>query len=331
MVNFSISPAPLPGKLQRVRRGAPCPICNHTDWCSTAENGNFAICMRVSDGSLRQARNKGYIHLFKKRLNCPPAPIFTQNSTSSLAPIERRNAAYLRWLGSLRLSGRHADDLLSRGLSDAEAARLLFATVPDRGRASTLCSVLAGELDLTGVPGFWRDQNGQWQAMVRERGFFIPVRDAHGQIAAMQIRTERGDSRYLWFSSPGKASGASSGTPVHFARPWRVVSTGEAIITEGPLKADIVAEFLDAGVVAVAGVSSFNDDFGYWLRSQIPNLHTVWLALDSDWHIKKAVERAMLRLLASVERANLIGGLFDWSGAKGLDDLLNQEVNGWRP
>jgi len=219
---------------------------------------------------------------------------------------------------------------MRRGLSDTEIARNRYATYPS---STTIpcrrTAKLAAQFDLTGVPGFFR-YGDHWRFAAGGPGFFVPVRDVQCRIQACQVRLDYGSTRYIWFSSAtANQGGTSSGTPIHFARPWRAVSTGEAIITEGPLKADVIAERLDACVVAVAGVNAFQDGFGRWLREQLPMLRTVLIGFDSDWHLKPQVENAMLRLMATVEGAGLEGGLLDWSGAKakGLDDLLNEEAN----
>ena len=49
-------------ELIRVGRGYPCPICNKPDWCSVSSDGTFCICMRISDGSVQQTQNGGYLH-----------------------------------------------------------------------------------------------------------------------------------------------------------------------------------------------------------------------------------------------------------------------------
>jgi len=311
--------------LLRVSKSEPCPICNHPDWCSVSDDDKIAICMRVADGSVRETQNGGFIHALSNQGRTSQRKPASKSS-ATVAPIERRDVVYTALLESLKLNGRDADDLLRRGLSDTEIARNLYASLPDTSQQIlNTCRILAERHDLAGVPGFYRDYESRPMFVTWRSGYLIPVRDAQGKIQGCQIR-QNGGSRYIWFSSPDHYEGTSSGSPVHFARPWRCVLIGEAIITEGALKADIIAEHLDAGVVAVAGVSSFRDGFGDWLRAQLPALQTVMLAFDCDWQVKPEVECAMLRLMASVEKAGLAGGLLDWSEAKGLDDLLTMEV-----
>src|SRR5262249_53794017 len=132
---------------------------------------------------------------------------------------------------------------------------------------------------------------------------------------------------YIWFSSNQKNGGASSGSPVHFSRVWRAERTGRVIITEGALKADVIAEYKDCCVVGVPGVSSFNADFGAWLKKQLPIIQNVQIAYDSDWREKPQVFTALKRLTDYLSGTGLAGGILIWNDAKGLDDLLNREVS----
>src|SRR5262249_15067475 len=153
---------------------------------------------------------------------------------------------------ALPLAKRHVKDLAGRGLSDLTIARNAYASLP---ASPSFLGDLATKYNLANVPGFFRDNKERWTLAVNTPGFLVPVRDTQGRIQGCQIGKDFG-ARYVWLSSPEPDdwasrgcgagwTGASSGAPIHFARPWRAEATGEAIITEGPLKADITAEMLD--------------------------------------------------------------------------------------
>ncbi|MEM9082803.1 MAG: toprim domain-containing protein [Planctomycetota bacterium] len=46
--------------IKRVNKQRCCPICGKSDWCGVAEDGSFAICMRVM--SDYQTENEGWLH-----------------------------------------------------------------------------------------------------------------------------------------------------------------------------------------------------------------------------------------------------------------------------
>lgn len=63
----------------RVRKGNPCPICQKADWCSVADDGSVAFCMRVaSDKPVTTQIGTGYIHQLteqnKQQFVKPPKP-----------------------------------------------------------------------------------------------------------------------------------------------------------------------------------------------------------------------------------------------------------------
>jgi hypothetical protein len=316
---------PLP-KLLRVNRRNLCPICDKPDWCGIAADGSIAICMRIAAGAVSGSKNQGYVHILREQdrssIN-PSSPIVEQ---AQVASISRRHVVYEALLELLPLADEHAENLTSRGLSDLTIARNGYATLPRQVKESCkICETLAIFHDPMNVPGFFRDKKGYWRFVLSGSGFLIPVRDIEGRIQGCQVRLDRGETRYIWLSSVGKSGGASSGAPIHFARPWRALDTNEAIITEGALKADVIAEKLDCCVVGIPGVASFALNFGSWLTLQLPNLRSVLVAYDADWRDKSQVRAALARLLDSLSDADLAGYVLDWSGAKGLDDLLAKE------
>src|SRR5262249_48467796 len=148
-----------------------------------------------------------------------PRPVYI---APPLAPIERRHAVYSAFLDNLPLFNIHADQLINRRrLSDTTIAAEGFASVPAKAFAAPLIEKLASEYDLTYVPGFFKG-GGRWHLrFVGLPGFYIPIRDQKGRIAALEIRrdTEDPKRRFLLLSSRGDGFplGASSGAPPHFA------------------------------------------------------------------------------------------------------------------
>lgn len=326
--NFSLWPA---SKLVRVTRRQRCPICDHSRWCSVAEDGSLAICMRIEAGSLKPTRNGGWAHLLDDRPLQPIRPRrIDRPQPPRVASVGRRHIAYSALLEALPLAGRHADDLLRRGLDDLAIVRAGYATLDrDRRRMAQIIEDLAVFDDFANVPGFYR-RSDAWRLNIEAApGYLIPVRDVERRIQALQIRRDRG-VRYLWLSSAGRPGGASSGAPIHYARPD--LHNGQSIIlTEGPLKADVVAHLMGVAVVAVAGVSSFDEDLGLRLRRDLPGLANVQIAFDADWRQKEPVAKALQRASKIIMRAGLNCEVMSWDAAhKGLDDYLLAELGGGR-
>jgi hypothetical protein len=149
----------------------------------------------------------------------------------------------------------------------------------------------------------------------------VPYRNHQGHIQGLQVRRDNGDPRYIWVSSANN-NGTSPGSPIHFAKPWIADLTQFAIITEGALKGDSIAEYLEQTVIAIAGVSSFSEFIGERLHQELPNLKTLAIAFDNDWRTKPQVKDQLLRLIEILEKDRFQVKVLDWKEAKGLDDLL---------
>lgn len=337
----------------RVTAQLPCAICGKTKWCSRTRNGRLALCTKVSEGSIKTARNDAYIHVLENGnlgfYTCATSPLIPRGKRGSeltvkfRAEAERVNEVYTFLLkdlpillGEPPLERQHSEHLLNeRGLGDTTIALNLYASVPHAGIAPAFIALLReqfGDL-LNGIPGFYKDEAGNWQMMLHGRGIFIPYRNVQGQITGLQIRSFGKTGKYYWLSTPPDKypNGTSSGTPVHFVKPDLVDKTGRVIITEGGLKADIISEFIGESCIAIPGVTSTNPDkFAADLRQTLPNMKEVLLAFDMDWQTNEAVKKGLLRLKKTLEKVNLNVRIRTWDIAlgKGLDDVLYNKIQG---
>ena len=234
-----------------------------------------------------------------KRLPVPHARV---------ASVEARNAAFQALITMERLSPSHRAALLRRGFSLAEIDASQYRThFPGKAPEGLVPE---------GVPGYYRV--GETWLTSGPPGLLIPVRDREGRIMGCQIRPDDGSrGKYLWLSSSGKPGGASSGAPCHYAK----ANGSQLWITEGPLKADLVANRLGQPCLGIAGVSNW--------RSAMPllvDIQEVILAFDEDQpgRARDAVEagaRAFVQALTE-RGVKVLTATWDWSQAKGIDDAL---------
>jgi hypothetical protein len=309
-----------------VKTKRKCPICDHKDWCSITSDGALAFCMRVSSGSFKQARNGAFLHRLidtspaPRQPQPPLAPTIADTPRAEQATIVAVYAELLRQ--HLVLSAQHRRQLHPRGLDDLTIERHGYRSTPTPLFATNIARALSREHDLRGVPGFYRDR-GAWRMVDYGAGFFVPVRGVDGRIQGLQIRRDEGKPKYLWFSSKDRNSGASSGSPVHYSKSELLKSASSVTLTEGSLKADIAAHLTNAPVIAAAGVSNFGADFAVNLKSQFPQLHTIFIAFDTDFNTNVAVRRSLFRLTAQLEVARFVVRVRTWPpGWKGIDDYL---------
>lgn len=340
--NFNASVEPYTkSPLRRVTRKAKCAICDKPDWCSSTTDGALALCMRVSAGSVKQAANGAYVHILRPNIK----HVTSATSATRIGDgggggnregvgADHLNTVYSYLFGEcLTLTAAHGDHLLiERGLSDTTIAAKLYASMPLVNELPRICAAMQerfGE-QLNGVPGFYKDDSQRWK-MPHCDGFFIPVRDSENRVVGAQIRHDGNvTKKYRWFStSPDKfpVGGASSGTPLHFVNPDLAKRNGLAVITEGALKSDCIAERIECAVIGLAGVNSFNSDtLVLELQQAIPELRRVVIAFDADWQTKKQVRDALKRLIHTLKRTDLtiVGVSWDDFLGKGLDDYLTE-------
>lgn len=317
--------------LSEVRRSGAhniylCPFCGDEKghlyvnmdsglWCCflCGEKGNplvlYAKCRNISN---RQAYKELHFGRPKRTESAVPEP----PRLIPEAPIEHRDAVYREFLGMLPLYRRHAVDLKRRGFTKEQVIKNLYRSLPDeREKRDEIASTLASKYDLTGVRGF-RKRNGKWEFFYAP-GYLIPFRDAKGRIQALQIRTDRGDPKYLFFSF--RDSGIDNSTPVHVVNPDATKRTKSAWVTEGPLKADAASTEINSCIVAPPGVSSWRaavrvlDELG---------VKEVVQAFDLDQDEKPAVKKCVHGFENALGRRRVLRALWPKELGNGLDDAV---------
>ncbi|MFL6228922.1 MAG: DUF3854 domain-containing protein [Pyrinomonadaceae bacterium] len=272
----------------------------------------------------------GWIHLFMADGRDEPQTATRPHIFSEIqrAPIAVRDRAYSTLLSTLKLAVSHKHELFHRGIPDIEMLRLGYKSVPGDSVAADFILPLLRRTNLRGVPGFY-SEGGRCRLVRLPPGFLIPYKDEHGRIEGLQIRRSSfcGAGKYLWVSSKGRHLGSSSGSPIHFAKPDILMSASEVVITEGALKADIVAYLTQAPVIAAAGVSNFPTNFAARLRGSFPRLRHAIVAFDQDLRVKPEVRRALQSLCAQLQQAGFRVRVRIWHApAKGYDDFLFSQL-----
>lgn len=225
-------------------------------------------------------------------------------------------------LDNLKLSLEHFEALQKRGLPDDWIKSRGYRTMPkDKDRLQALAAVHSKFTadELSEVPGFIK--GGGLNA---RPGLVIPVRSADGSIVGLQIRADddKDGPRYSWVSSKDSKTAG----PLHFVgleatadkntdyRPGRV------ILTEGPLKADVIYCVYGEPVVAVPGVAKWQRLLG---AVEALRPRRVSVAFDSDWQTNANVWRATRDLTAALVVDGHAVDLLTWDRKwKGFDDLI---------
>ena len=243
-----------------------------------------------------------------------------QKEECPLADIESRNNAYKALLSKLSLAADHKENLLNRGLKEADIERLGYRTTPVVGM-STIAKQLQSEgLSLGGVPGFYRDKSGEWTFVHEKRGILIPVRDRFGRVQGLQIRRDNVSRRkFRWVSSTEMEDGCRAEGWTHLAGAVR----STILLTEGPMKADAIHALTGLTVLAVPGVNSLTQ-----LQMALEDLRNEGLveiktAFDMDFATNHHVQNGYNSLLQLLGDMGFTFGTYLWDPRyKGLDDYI---------
>ena len=132
------------------------------------------------------------------------------------------------------------------------------------------------------------------------------------------------DRKYRWISSRDLPDGTASETWCHVVGD---ISEDFPIITEGPLKADIVSEYLHRTVIAVPGVNSL----GHLKDDVLPSLQKcgvtkIYIGFDMDYVTNPHVKNGRDQLKSMLSEFGLQYVTYVWNPYyKGLDDYVTRK------
>ena len=214
-----------------------------------------------------------------------------------IAPDERLDAvySYLLDLDCFKLLDKHRDNLLERGLTEVAIRRNAYRSVPsdlrwveqnplfreyhdrhwDQIRRKTpelkysspreiVFGLLVGAalceagFDLKGIPGAYKF-DGRWCFRLFS-GIVIRTRNRIGQTVMLQVRRDRGQTRYMSISTDGLQDGTKARNRFHFPIVQGDIGAyGTACLIEGALKTDISAELYPGDPMAFVGQVGTNN------------------------------------------------------------------------
>ena len=294
-----------------------CPKCG---W-----NGGVFDLYAYYTNTPREGIREELIRVFRGgRVKKPHDPICVTQPPdvikSSASGIETRHAVYSALLSMLSLAPDHMRNLLGRGLTEQAICVNVYRTTPANGEKMLADQLLDDGYDLAGVPGFFTDIKGQWSFVSSKRGILIPVRDIQGRIQGLQIRRDNADKRkYRWVSSADMRNGCGAEGWVHLAGPV----SERVILTEGPMKADVVHCLTGRSALAVPGVNSIK-----FLKRTLDELielglRQVMTAFDMDFLKNNNVQAGYAELVNLLGCMRLNFGTYLWHpDFNGLDDYI---------
>ncbi len=194
------------------------------------------------------------------------------------APIEIKDKVNRQLLRCLKLSERHLNDMLDRGLTEREVSELGYKTFPGDDMKTVwgiLDSYKEKGLNPDGVAGhFLTPKKAQWMINYPKKDvIMVKYMTFDNKLSGFQERRNNedvkpGEEKYYWFTSNGKNHGSKPSHMVHYACDFEKNEKGEfqpklfagksgrkyMCITEGAMKADIAHMISGKPFIAVPGV-----------------------------------------------------------------------------
>lgn len=254
------------------------------------------------------------------RKSVPKRPLPKEVPESPLADIYARHRTYSALLDKLTLAEDHRNNLLSRGLTEPEIEELGYKTTPIVCLKAISIDAQPYGLPVAGVPGFYQEKDGSWSFVQEKRGILIPVRDQYGRIQGIQIRRDNVERRkFRWVSSVNKNNGCSAVGWTHLAGSARA----RIILTEGPMKADVIHALTGMTVLAVPGVNALTQLEAALQCLREEGLEEIKTAFDMDLVANHHVQNGYNELLQLLDRMGFRYGTYLWDTRyKGLDDYI---------
>ena len=160
---------------------------------------------------------------------------------------------------------------------------------------------------MKGVPGFYRDTDGNWTINFKAEnsGILIPIVSLDGFIQGFQIRVDHvtDTKKYIWLSSVNYDQGVSSGSPVHVIGD---LAAERVYLTEGALKGTIAHYLSGATFVCVAGVNQYRNLKPVLERMKGYGMKQLLEAYDMDKKMKVACNHHDSKCAVCFERSPVI-------------------------
>ncbi len=319
----------------RVSFDIPCPVCDtgrKTKHLNINLRKNTFRCPRCGDVQ------GGVLDLYALYADCSRAEAYKAISESTVvrpqertwqrqpavrecgpAPIQQRDTVYRALLSKLPLTQDHIRNLHDRGLNDDQISFYEFKSA-DPDRMHDLGSVLSKEgYSLRGVPGFYM-HFGCWRFCCEYSGILIPVLDIEGRIQGLQLRLDDRDKRkFRWISSSGRDMGTPARSYPHFIGSL----SGTILLTEGPMKGDIIHALSGKTVLAVPGVNCLSQLQPLLQDLKSKGVRKIDTAFDMDFLTNPHVQNGYTQLCRILEETGFSYKTLTWDpGYNGLDDYL---------
>ncbi|AFV21347.1 MULTISPECIES: CHC2 zinc finger domain-containing protein [Bacillus] len=264
--------------------------------------------------------------------------------------------------GHDKLTEEHKAYLKGRGLSDKDIEEDGYFSFPGRHSAflTNFYNTMYEEFGYTpeilkDIPGFFCTENCKMDfqtkdgeitvpiyAYRRQEGICIPMKNAKGQIAGIQIRLDEvkdSSRRYIWFSSTFAdaedrsnmyINGTGAGAPLDVVYPEKIKHT-TLFITEGRFKARKIASTYGCIAISVQGIGNWRN-----IEKEIKDIEErtgydikhICIAYDADMSYNINVYNQFKKMTDKLKEEfdkNIYVCMWATELGKGIDDILEND------
>lgn len=344
---------------QRVSRQRPCPVCGKPDYCIFSADGTFVFCQRQDTWNGKSAikhTEAGWMFPAAEG-DARPRVVALPPARTPLPPRQQLDAVYRALAEMLPLDAAAREDLIARRRFPAAEERGLYFRLPRSGSENERISeavIARFGMDLVErVPGFSARCKGcdgkglkdgspcrGCGGLGRLRPRFRSVRGSRHDYGALacdenglafwgSTRTLPTPTRqkYVLLSSSRAEEPSLSGTAFYHVA-GREYPEREVFITEGVIKAEILAWKLQRRVIGLPGTSMNEPTLAAVVRlvqAWEPELVVVAFDADKLEQNHAGVLRGEQKLVdALLPLSEVATAEWNIAGGKGLDDLLVQ-------
>lgn len=229
-------------------------VTNNKYCCSRCGVGGYSI------GLYAKLRNidtkKAYKELLDKECFSINKSSIVISPINEIVDIDTRDLIYREFLNTLKLEPQHRSYLQNKGFLNSTIDEQLYRSTPKKNiKRRLICNMLKRKYDLSGVPGFYQDEDWCWN-FASSVGFFVPLFDENNKIQALSIHLDKpfNDITDLWFSSNGKVNG--TGVKNWISKSNINQSTDTVILTDNLILGNYIKAVLNAPVISFLNINN---------------------------------------------------------------------------
>lgn len=229
-------------------------ISNNKYCCSRCGAGGFSIGLYAK---IRNIDNKSaYRELLDKECFSLNKSHITISPINEIADIDKRDQVYRTFLNMLKLENNHKKYLLSQGFLTSSIENQMYRSIPKNYiKRRLVANALKRQYDLSGVPGFYQEEDFVWN-FSSSKGFFVPLFDDNNKIQALSIHLDKpyNETSDIWFSSSGKING--TGTKNWIRKNNIDTNTKTVVLTDNLILSNLITDVLNVPVIAFSCISN---------------------------------------------------------------------------